>query len=91
MSKSPVFHLTRRATPDPRDIYDRSRQEWGEGTTDGYMAELYAVMSKAAANPDAGVLRQYRAAPFLMVPARQHFVIYDRIPELAITHNSARP
>lgn len=91
MSKSPVFHLTRRAALDLRDIYDRSRQEWGEGTTDGYMAELYAVMSKAAANPDAGVLRQYRAAPFLMVPARQHFVIYDRIPELAITHNSARP
>ena len=91
MSKSPVFHLTRRAALDLRDIYDRSRQEWGEATADGYMADLYATMSQAAANPDAGVLRQHRAAPFLMVPARQHFVIYDRIPELAITHNSARP
>jgi len=81
MSKAPVFHLTRRAALDLRDIYDRSRQEWGEATADGYMADLYATMSQAAANPDAGVLRQHRAAPFLMVPARQHFVVYDRIPE----------
>jgi toxin ParE1/3/4 len=81
MSKSPVFHLTRRAALDLRDIYDRSRQHWGKATADGYMADLYAAMGKAAANPDAGVLRQHRAAPFLMVAARQHFVVYDRIPE----------
>lgn len=26
-------------------------------------------------------LRQHRSAPFLMVPARQHFVIYDLVPQ----------
>lgn len=46
-----------------------------------YMADLYAAMSNAAANPDAGFLRQHRTAPFLMVTARQHFIIYDRIPQ----------
>jgi len=81
MSKSPVFHLTRRAALDLRNIYNHSQREWGETTADSYMADLYAVMSKAAANPDSGILRQHRAAPFLMLPARQHFVIYDRIPQ----------
>ena len=81
MSESPVFHLTRRAVLDLRNIYERSRREWGEATADSYMADLYAVMSKAAANPDSGLLRQHRTAPFLMLPARQHFVIYDRIPQ----------
>lgn len=81
MSKSPAFHLTRRAALDLRDIYDRSRREWGDATANRYMADIYAAMSKAAANPDAGLLRKHRAAPFLMVPARQHFVVYDRIPQ----------
>ena len=81
MSELPVFHLTRRAALDLRNIYDRSRREWGEATADSYMADLYAVMSKAAANPDSGLLRQHRATPFLMLPARQHFVVYDRSPQ----------
>jgi toxin ParE1/3/4 len=81
MSRSPAFQLTRRAALDLRDIYDRSRREWGEATANRYMADLYDTMSKAAANPDAGLLRKNRAAPFLMVPARQHFVVYHLIPQ----------
>jgi len=81
MSKSPAFHLTRRAALDLRDIYERSRREWGDATANRYMADIYAAMSKAAANPDAGLLRKHRAAPFLMITARQHFVVYDRIPQ----------
>jgi toxin ParE1/3/4 len=81
MSKSPVFHLTRRAILDLRDIYNRSKREWGEATADTYMTDLYSVMSKAATNPDSGILRQHRASPFLMVPARKHFVIYQRIQQ----------
>lgn len=81
MSKSLAFHLTRRAALDLRDIYDRSLREWGEATANRYVADIYAAMSKAAANPDAGLLRKHRATPFLMVPARQHFVVYDRIPQ----------
>ena len=41
----------------------------------------FAVMGVAAANPKKGLLRQYRSAPFLMVPARQHFLIYDLVPQ----------
>lgn len=81
MSESPTFLLTRRAALDLRDIYDRSRREWSETTAHRYMADLYAAMRKAAANPDAGLLRRHRAAPFLMVRARQHFIVYDRIPQ----------
>lgn len=45
------------------------------------MADLYVAMGVAAANPENGRLRQYRSTPFLMVPARQHFVIYDLMPQ----------
>jgi len=38
-------------------------------------------MGIAAASPEKGRLRPYRSAPFLMVPARQHFLIYDLVPQ----------
>lgn len=38
-------------------------------------------MGNAAVNPELGRLRRYRSAPFLMIPARQHFVIYDLVPQ----------
>ena len=76
-----TFLLTRNAALDLRRIHTRSRREWGEDVADQYLADLYAVMGVAAANPEKGRLRQYRSAPFLMVPARQHFVIYDLVPQ----------
>src|SRR5574337_2173020 len=55
---------------------------WGsEDVADRYIADLYAAMLDAAANPERGRLRQHRSAPFLMVLARQHFVIYDLVPQ----------
>lgn len=75
------FLLTRNAALNLRCIYTRSRREWGDDVADQYLADLYAVMGVAAANPEKGRLRQYRSAPFLMVPARQHFVIYDLVPQ----------
>ena len=54
----------------------------GEASADRYMTDLYDAMSKVAGNPDAGVLlRKHHAAPFLMVSVRQHFLVYDRIPQ----------
>ena len=76
-----TFLLTRNAALDLRRIYTRSLGEWGDDVADRYLAELYAVMGVAAADPEKGRLRQYRSAPFLMVPARQHFVIYDLVPQ----------
>lgn len=76
-----TFLLTRNAALDLRRIHTRSRREWGDDIADRYIADLYAAMGFAAANPEKGRLRQGRAAPFLMVPARQHFVIYDLVPQ----------
>ena len=76
-----TFLLTRNAALDLRRIHTRSRREWGEEVADQYLADLYAVMGVAAANPGKGRLRQYRSTRFLMVPARQHFVIYDLVPQ----------
>jgi plasmid stabilization system protein ParE len=76
-----TFLLTRNAVLDLRRIHARSQREWGDDVADQYLADLYAAMGVAAANPDKGRVRQYRSAPFLMVPARQHFVIYDLVPQ----------
>jgi plasmid stabilization system protein ParE len=76
-----TFLLTRTAALDLRRIHARSRREWGNDVADRYLADLYAVMGNAAANPEKGRLWQYRSAPFLMVPARRHFVVYDLVPQ----------
>ncbi len=76
-----TFLLTGTAARDLRRIHARSRREWGEDVADRYLADLYAAMCDAAANPDKGRLRQHRSTPFLMVPARQHFVIYALVPQ----------
>lgn len=75
-----TFLLTRNAALDLRRIHTRSRREWGDDVADQYLADLYLAMGVAAANPEMGRLRRHRPAPFLMVPARQHFVIYDLVP-----------
>jgi len=75
-----MFLLTRNAALDLRRIYTRSRRDWGDDVADRYLADLYAAMGLAAADPEKGRLRQYRSAPFLMVAAREHFVIYDLVP-----------
>ena len=78
---SATFLLTLNAALDLRRIHTRSRREWGDVVADRYLADLYVAMGVAAANPVIGRLRQHRSTPFLMVPARQHFVIYDRMPQ----------
>jgi plasmid stabilization system protein ParE len=78
---SAAFFLTRNAALDLRNIHARSRRQWGEDVADRYLADLYAALRQAAANPESGRLRQHRSTPFLMVPARQHFVIYDLVPQ----------
>ncbi|CAM5790426.1 hypothetical protein CCAE64S_02584 [Castellaniella caeni] len=80
-SPSATFLLTRNAALDLRRIHVRSSREWGETIADHYLADLYTTMAKAAAHPAIGRLRQPRSTPFLMVPARQHFVIYDIVPQ----------
>lgn len=81
MPSPATFLLTRNAALDLRRIYTRSLRDWGDDVADRYLAELYAAMGVAAADPEKGRLRQYRSAPFLMVAAREHFVIYDLVPQ----------
>lgn len=76
-----TFLLTATAARDLRRIHARSRREWGEDVADRYLADVYAAIRDATANPDKGRLRLQRSAPFLMIPARQHFVIYDLMPQ----------
>jgi plasmid stabilization system protein ParE len=78
---SDSFFLTRTAALDLRNIHARSLREWGKEIADAYLADLYSVIQKVVANPELGRLRHHRSAPFLMVPARKHFLIYDCIPE----------
>jgi plasmid stabilization system protein ParE len=75
------FFLTRQAALDLRSIHTRSCREWGDNVADRYMADLYAAMRHAARHPQAGRLRGHRSAPFLMVPAQRHFIIYDLLPQ----------
>ena len=76
-----AFLLTRNAALDLRRIHARSRREWGDEVADRYLADPYTAMGMAATHPEAGRLRQHRSAPFLMIAARQHFVIYDVMPQ----------
>lgn len=80
MPSPATFLLTRNAALDLRRIYTRSLRDWGDDVADRYLADLYAAMGLAAADPEKGRLRQYRSAPFLMVAAREHFVIYELVP-----------
>src|SRR5581483_3741692 len=74
----PPFYLTRQAARDLRDIHTRSVASWGQARADAYLAEIYSVFARVAASPDLGRLRAHRSAPFLMVPAGRHFVVYDQ-------------
>ena len=80
-SSAARFLLTRTAALVLRDIHRHSRREWGDAVADSYIFDLYAVMRRAAENPALGRLRHERSAPFLMLPARKHFVIYDAMPQ----------
>lgn len=84
------FHLTRRAARDLRDIHTRSVVRWGRERADQYLADLYAVCGRIGANPAWGRIRAHRSAPFLMVAAGQHFVVYDKVGDrvvvLAVLH-----
>lgn len=73
--------LTRHAALELRRIHVRSTREWGEAVADRYLDDVYVAIQRTAARPEDGRLRQLRSAPFLMVPARQHFVIYDIVPD----------
>lgn len=77
--KKARFHLTRQAAKALREIYSHSLKQWGEKSADKYMADLYAVMKKAAINPEIGRFRAHRAVPFLMAPSGRHFIVYDRL------------
>lgn len=89
MTKS-SFYLTRQAARTLRDIHARSEEMWGQSRAESYIAELYATMSKAAETPNLGKMRKARSAPFFMMPAGKHFIVYDLFPKgviiLALLH-----
>jgi plasmid stabilization system protein ParE len=75
------YFLTRRAALSMREIYAFSKKKWGIATADAYLEDLYSVFQDTATSPESGNLRFPRSTPFFMVPAREHFVIYDILPQ----------
>ena len=75
------YFTTRNAAADLRDIYHRSVEQWGERVADEYLDAVYRVFERLAKNPELGQVRRKRSSPFLMYPAKQHFVIYDVSPQ----------
>jgi toxin ParE1/3/4 len=75
------FHLTGRAAQDLHDIHGRSVETWGVARADRYLADVYAVCDRVATKPELGRFRSRRSAPFLMIPAGRHFIVYDRSGE----------
>lgn len=78
------YLLTRRAARDLRDIHARSATAWGKARADRYLADIYTVFGRIAENPTLGRLRARRSAPFLMVAAGRHFIVYDRIGDRVV-------
>jgi toxin ParE1/3/4 len=73
----PAFHLTRRAARDLQEIYNYSLSVWGENTATHYINDIYSAFHTIDENPHAGHSYRHRAAPFMILAIRQHFIIYD--------------
>ncbi len=75
----PKFHLTRRAATDLRDIYDHSKDQWGEKKARHYIDSIYAAMSSLKADDHRAKQREGRSLPFHMIPAEKHFIVFEII------------
>lgn len=86
------YYLTRRAALDLRKINAFSIEKWGKAIANAYISDLYHGFQRAADNPAAGKLRQSRSAPFSMISAREHFIVfepvYDGVIILTILHKA---
>ncbi len=86
------YELTRTAAMDLRGVYRQTISTWGEDQAERYIDLLYAAFENLATAPWRDTSRNRRAAPFRMVAAREHFVIYDligdRVIVLAILHQA---
>jgi len=84
------YYLTRRAASDLRNIKQYSVEKWGESVAKTYIKDLYIGFQEIADKPSLGTLRQQRSNPFLMVPIREHFIVFellnDDIIVLTILH-----
>lgn len=73
--------ITRRALSDLRQIQAYSEKKWGAARAARYIDEVYAVMARLAAHPDRASGRKPRGAPFRLITARQHLIVYEVIGE----------
>ena len=84
------YRLTRRAVADLRAIHKHSVIEWGQLRADRYLNDIYVTIMRLAASPERDLSRNRRAAPFHMIPAEKHFLIYEQVGEvvaiLAVLH-----
>jgi plasmid stabilization system protein ParE len=82
-----AYYLTRRAARDLKHIHQYSLEKWGTAVAKIYIQDLYTALGKAAELPQVGGLRAHRSAPFRMLPAREHFIVFEPFQEgiLALT------
>jgi plasmid stabilization system protein ParE len=80
----PRFQLTRRAALDLRNIYDHSREQWGEKVARAYIDALYTAMHSLKADDNRANQRKQRSLPFSLVPAGKHFVVYEIINNIPV-------
>lgn len=73
------YRLSERAAQDIVDVYAYSLTRWGEEAADRYIEGLYLALERLAAHPDRNSSRNKRSAPFRMIAAQQHFILYEAL------------
>lgn|GEM_PF-6405171 len=86
VNESNPFFLTRSASLDLLEIEEHSLKKWGEIQTETYISLLYERFHYLANNPKTGNSWKYRADPFMMASAGEHFIIYEPFKELSLLH-----
>lgn len=69
--------MTRRATRDMNGIFDHTIERWDVEQARKYILDLEAAFNKVVQDPDLGLHRMYRSAPFRMVREQSHFIVYE--------------
>lgn len=87
------FLLMAEALANLQDIERHSIQTWGKDRAERYLADLYGTFAKLAKAPDRDQSRYARSAPFRMVAAQEHFIVFDVINDdvivITLLHQSS--
>lgn len=69
--------LTRRATRDLNGVFDYTLERWDMAQARKYVLDIEGSFQQIVQDPDIGLHRMHRSAPFRMVREQSHFIVYD--------------